>query len=327
MDGRQQHPELREFASKVLPPARRVRHSGSPFRRQHPWEPPPSLLIGKTSMETSGSLAAKASMPIRTISLSTIFGNSIRQRTNGRGWAETARVGSPLQALGYTAPSALLLLPTSPDAGRLVSVGQTRDGNFWLWGGLGLDATSTVGYLNDLWVYQPSSTSPPVPSFTVTGSPVSVAPGATTGNTSTITVTPTGGFTGSVVDISPPARAVPCCLLPSASTRPALSTLPATHRVLALSQSSRPQTPHQPAPRPITSPAEFLGMPGAERLWPAYFSSSFRSVIAPGDRSSAWCGCMALLGGVVACSRGGGSGVACPSVSNPARLLERTSSP
>jgi hypothetical protein len=36
------------------------------------------------------------------------------------------------------------------------------------------------------------------PTFTVSGTAVTVAPGATTGNTSTITVTPTGGFTGNV---------------------------------------------------------------------------------------------------------------------------------
>jgi N-acetylneuraminic acid mutarotase len=36
------------------------------------------------------------------------------------------------------------------------------------------------------------------PSFTVSGTAVTVAPGATTNNTSTITVTPAGGFTGSV---------------------------------------------------------------------------------------------------------------------------------
>src|SRR6185437_2038933 len=60
----------------------------------------------------------------------------------------------------------------------------------------GLDATHAIGYLNDLWVYQPSSNAP---NFTISGTAVSVTPGATTGNTSTITVTPTGGFTGSVV--------------------------------------------------------------------------------------------------------------------------------
>ena len=36
------------------------------------------------------------------------------------------------------------------------------------------------------------------PSFTLSGTAVSIAPGATTGNTSTVSVTPSGGFTGSV---------------------------------------------------------------------------------------------------------------------------------
>jgi hypothetical protein len=36
------------------------------------------------------------------------------------------------------------------------------------------------------------------PEFTITATPVTIEPGATTGNTSTITVTPSGGFTGSV---------------------------------------------------------------------------------------------------------------------------------
>lgn len=41
-------------------------------------------------------------------------------------------------------------------------------------------------------------TVPPAPSFTVSGSAVTLSPGTTTGNTSTIIVTPAGGFTGSV---------------------------------------------------------------------------------------------------------------------------------
>jgi hypothetical protein len=45
---------------------------------------------------------------------------------------------------------------------------------------------------------QISVIAPPIPTIAITGTPVSVAPGATSGNTSTITVTPGGGFTGSV---------------------------------------------------------------------------------------------------------------------------------
>jgi len=52
----------------------------------------------------------------------------------------------------------------------------------------------------------------PPPTFTVSGTAVTVAPGATTGNTSTITVTPSGNFLGSValtaVIASSPAGAV-----------------------------------------------------------------------------------------------------------------------
>jgi N-acetylneuraminic acid mutarotase len=29
------------------------------------------------------------------------------------------------------------------------------NGNLWLFGGIGYDSTGTVGYLNDLWRYQP----------------------------------------------------------------------------------------------------------------------------------------------------------------------------
>ena len=30
-------------------------------------------------------------------------------------------------------------------------------GNLWLFGGIGYDSTGTVGYLNDLWQYNPST--------------------------------------------------------------------------------------------------------------------------------------------------------------------------
>jgi len=46
-------------------------------------------------------------------------------------------------------------------------------------------------------VYAGTIVPPPAP-FTITGTAVTVAPGAASGNTSTITITPSGGFTGSV---------------------------------------------------------------------------------------------------------------------------------
>jgi hypothetical protein len=64
----------------------------------------------------------------------------------------------------------------------------------------------------------------PVPGLTISGTAVSVAPGATTGNTSTITLTPSGGFTGNValtaVIATNPAGAVDLPTLSFGTTTP-----------------------------------------------------------------------------------------------------------
>jgi N-acetylneuraminic acid mutarotase len=195
-----------------------------------------------------------------------------------------------------------------------------KRGNFWLWGGLGLDVTSTVGYLNDLWVYQPSSTSPPVPSFTVSGTAVNIAPGATTGNTSTITVTPTGGFTGSVA------------LTAALTTSPSGAVLPPTFSFNSTSLVSIPGnaagtgsltivTTASSSPTCTSSNQMPSGVPWDARSGAA-LASLFLFVIP--KRGRTWRSMlslvllfMALVGGVVACSGGGGGGVACPSVVTP----------
>jgi hypothetical protein len=60
------------------------------------------------------------------------------------------------------------------------------------------------------------------PGFAITGTAVSVVPGAATGNTSTITLTPAGGFTGAIglnCVISPPAASDPAtCSIPASVT-------------------------------------------------------------------------------------------------------------
>jgi N-acetylneuraminic acid mutarotase len=57
-------------------------------------------------------------------------------------------------------------------------------------------------------------------SFSITGTAVSVAPGATTGNTSTITLTPSGGFNG-LISLS-------CAITPRAASDPATCSMPAS---------------------------------------------------------------------------------------------------
>ena len=71
------------------------------------------------------------------------------------------------------------------------------------------DSTSTVAtatYTIDL------------PSFSIKGAAISVAPGATTGNTSTISLTPSGGFTGTI--------SLSCAITPAAASDPATCGIP-----------------------------------------------------------------------------------------------------
>ena len=67
-------------------------------------------------------------------------------------------------------------------------------------------------------------------SFSIAGTAVSVAPGATTGNTATITLTPSDGFTG-VINLS-------CTIAPTAASDPATCSMPASATI----SSSAPQT-------------------------------------------------------------------------------------
>jgi N-acetylneuraminic acid mutarotase len=60
----------------------------------------------------------------------------------------------------------------------------------------------------------------PTVGFSITGTAVSVVPGATTGNISTISLTPSGGFTG-VISLS-------CAITPAAASDPAACSIPAS---------------------------------------------------------------------------------------------------
>ncbi len=149
--------------------------------------------------------------------------------------------------------------------------------------------------------------------FTVTATAVSLAPGATTGNTSTITVTPANGFTGSVtltaaVTASPAGAAYPPTFSFGA-TSPlnitgaaagtgtlTISTTAATSAALAL--PNRPGVPWYAASGVAFACLVLFGIPARRRNW--------RSML----------GMLALLftlaGGLIACgghgSGGGGGG-------------------
>lgn len=153
------------------------------------------------------------------------------------------------------------------------------------------------------------------PTFTVIGTPVTIAPGVTTANTSTITVTPAGGFTGSVsltgsVTSSPTGAQYPPTLSFGSTTPVSISGTAAATAILTISTTagSSPQ---------CTSVNDLQrGIP-----WYAGGSAVLACVLLFGIRARrrSWqtmLGMLALLvtfsASVASC--GGGGGSSCPNV-------------
>jgi N-acetylneuraminic acid mutarotase len=205
--------------------------------------------------------------------------------------------------------------PSNQPGGRAGGVNWTdKTGNLWLWGGFGFDAHGSAGYLNDLWVYQLS------PSFTVSGTPVSIAAEATTGNTSTITVTPTGGFTGSVtltaaLTTSPSGVTAPPTFSFNSTSPLAISGNAAATGTLTIATTAS-------ASNACTSSNDVPGRGSWYAGSGAVLASLFLFVIP--RRSRAWRAIFSLIlsfvalgGGLVACRSGGGGGVGCPAILIP----------
>jgi len=87
-----------------------------------------------------------------------------------------------------------------------------------------------------------------IPSFSITGTAISVAPGATTGNTSTITLTPSNGFTGAIN--------LKCTITPIAARDPATCSIPSSETISGTTAQTTTLTVY------TTAPATALNRPG-----------------------------------------------------------------
>lgn len=158
-----------------------------------------------------------------------------------------------------------------------------------------------------------SSVTVTVASFTIIGSPVSVAPGATTGNTSTITVKPAGGFTGSVTltaaVTSSPAGAQDLPTFSFGSTSPVVITGTASGTAtLTISTTA-----------PTRGALAYPSRPGVS--WYAAGGTGLAFILLVGvparsrskrTRLGALVFLAILTGGLLACGSGGGSGPSNP---------------
>jgi len=152
------------------------------------------------------------------------------------------------------------------------------------------------------------------PGFTIAGTAVSVEPGAITSNTSTITMTPVGGFTGSVlltaVLTSSPANAVAQPSLSFGSTTPvSIATAAGGNATLTISTTLGG-----------TLPCTASDRPGSGLPWAAGSGTALACVLllALPERRRRWRSLLgmalllAALGGSVTACGGGNKSIACP---------------
>jgi hypothetical protein len=157
-------------------------------------------------------------------------------------------------------------------------------------------------------------TAPPLPAISLAGTAVTIQPGAASGNTSAITITPSNGFTGSValtaVLLSAPpgynatylptfsfGTTTPCVI---SSTTACTATMTVTTTAATSGALAYPRLPWYAAGGPALAGVLLLLLPQRRRRWLTFFALLTLITLAGGVSS---CG-----GGSTGGSGGGGGG-------------------
>ena len=143
----------------------------------------------------------------------------------------------------------------------------------------------------------------PVPSFLMAGDSIEVSPGATMGNTSSIMISPTGGFTGNItlsaaITSAPPsAQHLPTVSFGTTSPVTITGTSGASATLTVLTTAASGNASQKPASWPMAGVASlawllFMSTPSRLRRWRGVLGSLVLLI--------------SLAGGVLACGGGGG---------------------
>ncbi|HKO10397.1 MAG TPA: Ig-like domain repeat protein [Acidobacteriaceae bacterium] len=252
-----------------------------------------TIQLSGTGLQATPTLAVTLSATSITTADAMTVNVTVQRAAAGAAPTGTAT----LSGGGYTAPAATL---TSGSASFQVPAGSLA---------LGTD-TLTVSYSGDANYSAITGTAsvsvtvaPATPAFSLAGTALSVARGATSGNTSTITLTPSGGFTGAVnlactvtTSITNP-NDPPTCTVTSPVT--ISGTAQATSTLTVKTTAATTATLHNPLEKFLLSGGAtlamvfFFGIPARRKAWRGVLT-----VIA-----------ILLIGSAIGCG-GGGNGSA-----------------
>ncbi len=181
----------------------------------------PDILVGNTVLlNVHGEAPTTTTTPTVTVtpspsSITTAQSTMVTVAVSGGSGAATPTGSVTLSSGTYTSAATTL---TSGSAVITVPAGSFAAGTDTLTATYTPDSTSSSVYNGATGTGSVTVTAAPTPSFALSnGGNITVSPGATTANTSTITVTPSGGFTGAV--------ALTCAIAPAAANHPATCAL------------------------------------------------------------------------------------------------------
>ena len=76
---------------------------------------------------------------------------------SGDSWNPDSGGSTTINAAGVYGTRGVANAANVPGAREFVTTGHDSAGHFWLFGGYGFDGVDSVGYLNDLWMYNPTT--------------------------------------------------------------------------------------------------------------------------------------------------------------------------